>query len=133
MDTLKKEIMINLAGKASEEMLLGTISLGAQNDLEEAIQTLRIAVEKQLVFGFEYGYDFRRYDNKQAQARQDKVSGKIYDVLKEWYEDTLNLMKQWRPVIEELMTVLMKQRYLLHDEVNKIVSDNNNLIDNQPK
>lgn len=133
MDTLKKEIMINLAGKASEEILLGTVSLGAQNDLEDAIQTLRIAVEKQLVFGFEYGYDFKRYYNKQAYTRQDKVSEKIFGVLKEWYDDTLNLMKQWRPVIEGLMTVLIKQKYLLRDEVNKIVSDNKSLIYNQPE
>ena len=133
MDTLKKEIMINLAGKASEEILLGTVSLGAQNDLEDAIQTLRIAVEKQLVLGFEYGYDFKRFDDKQANTRQDKVSEKIFGVLKEWYDDTLNLMKQWRPVIEGLMTVLMKQKYLLRDEVNKIVLDNKSLINNQPE
>ena len=128
MDALKKEIIINLAGKASEEILFGTVSLGAQNDLEKAIQTLRLAVEKELVFGFEYGYDFRRFDEKQARCRQDKVSEKIFGVLKEWYDDTLNLMKQWRPVIEGLMTVLMKQKYLLRDDVNKIVSDNKNRI-----
>ena len=128
METLKEEIMINLAGKASEEILLGTVSFGAKNDLEDAIENLRLAVEKQLVFGFEYGYDFRRFDEKQARSRQDKVSDKIFSVLREWYDDTLNLIKQWRPVIEDLMTVLMKQKCLLRDDVNKIMSNNKNLI-----
>ena len=122
LEDLKKEIMIKLAGKAAEEVILGTVSFGAQSDLDEAVQELRIAVEKLMAFGFEYGYDFRRHDEKQACARQEKVSDKIFAVLNEWYGETVEMIKDWRPVVEALMAGLIENKYLLRDDVNRIVS-----------
>lgn len=116
-ETLKGNIMEKLAGKAAVELRFGGIDMGAESDLDDATYLIRDAVETLCVEGFDYGYDIAKYSDKQAVQRVDRITEKVYDLIREYYEACTEILKANRLLLDEIATELLEKRTLLYEDL----------------
>ncbi|XP_010469994.1 PREDICTED: ATP-dependent zinc metalloprotease FTSH 3, mitochondrial-like [Camelina sativa] len=120
---------MTLGGRAAEQVLIGRISTGAQNDLEKVTKMTYAQVA---VYGFsdkvgllsfpprDDGYDFSKpYSNK---------TGAIIDQeVREWvskaYERTLELVEEHKEKVAEIAELLLEKEVLHQDDLLKILGE----------
>lgn len=118
-----------LGGRASEEVLLGKISTGAQNDLEKVT---KMTYQQVAVFGFSEKVGLlsfpQREDSFEMTKPYSNATAEIIDKeVREWvtkaYERTLELIRRHRDGIEQLALELLKKEVLHQDDLTKILGE----------
>lgn len=121
---LKIELQITLAGKAATELdSLNMVDFGAEVDLDRAAEKASYAIRRDLAYGFNYGYDKRSYDHKQAYSRLDTITTKTYEVLEESYKEAKQLLITHRELLEKIVSELLEHETLLYNDVRNIYLD----------
>ena len=121
---LKKELQVALAGKAATELnSLDIVDFGAENDIDKAAEKASYALRRDLAYGFNYGYDKRSYDNKQAFSRLDMITTKTYEILEESYKEAKKILIDNKNLLEILTNQLLEHETLLYDDVNCIFNE----------
>ncbi len=127
------QVAILLGGRVAEEIVFGDISTGAQNDLERASELARNMIctygmsEKlgPLTFGKKnralfLGTEFSEEKNySEETARQ--IDAEVKAVIQNNYEGARNLLKENRPTLDALASILEEKEVLSGEEVRAIV------------
>lgn len=117
------ELSISLAGKASTEMNEDKyIDYGAEKDIEEAVKICKKDIEKRLYLGFDYGYDYYKYENMQAYSRLDSITDKIYETIEKAYKNAKDIIKANDELFQVLTWKLLENGTLLYDDIYEIYS-----------
>lgn len=101
-EELVNQIKVLLAGRCAEELLLGSCSSGASNDLERATQIITDMVTR---LGFGVGLAVLTNEQRQSRETLDYINTQ----LNTYYKDTVVLLKKnesaLRAVVDELLAV----------------------------
>lgn len=121
---LTKELMFDqtcmiLGGRAAEEVLLGSISNGAQNDLEKVTQ---IAYEHVVLYGLNEKVGHLSFPQGEGENSSKPYSEETADMIdaevREWvqtaYNHTLDLIEEHREGVEQIAESLL-QKEVLHE------------------
>lgn len=120
-------ICMALAGRAAEEVMVGKISTGAQNDLERVTKT---AYSKIAVFGFSKKIGMLSFptDNTRVEMYKpySEETAKIIDVevrelVDAAYDRTLNIVKEKKDLIESLANELLTKETLQLEDLEAVL------------
>ena len=131
---LLSRITVMLGGRTAEELAIGDITTGAENDLVEATRLARRMVtrwgmgdlglmalasdEEQPFLGYELsqGHDY----SEETKARIDEY---IQQLLNERHEEVKKLLTQARDKLEALVETLLRDETVDQDELSKILGE----------
>ena len=118
------DIQIALAGKAATELRdLTELDFGAEEDIDRAAEKTSYAIRRDLLCGFNYGYDKRSYDHKQAYSRLDTITTKTYEVLEDTYIETKSLLIKHESLLEKIISELLEHETILYNDIRNIYID----------
>ncbi|KAI5072597.1 hypothetical protein GOP47_0012703 [Adiantum capillus-veneris] len=118
-----------LGGRASEEVLVGRISTGAQNDLEKVTS---VTYQQVAVYGFSEKVGLLSFPQRDGSFAWSKpyseATAEVIDLeVREWvttaYERTKELVRKHRDGIEQLAQELLKREVLHQDDLKKILGE----------
>ncbi|KAH7426546.1 hypothetical protein KP509_10G005500 [Ceratopteris richardii] len=118
-----------LGGRASEQVLLGKISTGAQNDLEKVT---KMTYQQVAVFGFSEKVGLLSFPQREGSFEMTKpysnATAEIIDKeVREWvaaaYKRTVELVEKHKQGIVELAEALLKNEVLHQDDLVKILGE----------
>ncbi|MBI1425606.1 MAG: ATP-dependent zinc metalloprotease FtsH [Gammaproteobacteria bacterium] len=132
-EQMKDQIAILLGGRVAEELVLGSISSGASNDLERATEIARTMVARlgmsetlgPVVYGrvqqLQYlnsaqSYEERNYSEATAQA----IDAEVKALVEEGRERARQILTQCRPALDALSKELEKKETLSGEDVQRI-------------
>lgn len=132
MKKLIANIRVSLGGRAAEEVVLGDISTGASNDIEQATRTAkgmiqRYGMSKNLglvqygtsrdseYLGYHYGNDA---DYSEETAKM--IDHEIREMIQNEYKEALEIIKKNRAKLDELADLLKEKEVLEKDEFEKL-------------
>lgn len=130
LDTLS----VLLGGRAAEELILGEMSTGAQNDLEKVSQlarnyVCRFGMSKKLgpqTFGRQSGNIFLGHDLVQEKEYSDKtaviIDEEVTNIIAACYEKTKKLLNENRDKLELLAKKLEEEEVLDGDQVLELLN-----------
>jgi cell division protease FtsH len=131
---LLSRIAVMLGGRSAEELAIGDITTGAENDLVEATRLARRMVtrwgmgnlglmaiatdEEQPFLGYELaqGHDY----SEETSARIDKY---IQQLLDKQHEEVRNLLTQSREKLESLVEALLREETIDQDKLSEILGE----------
>ena len=130
---LLDQIAILLGGRASEEIVFGDVSTGAQNDLERASELARNMVctygmserlgpitlgkkQTSLFLGTEYGQE-KNYSEETAR----QIDEEVRDIIESSYSKVLSMLKENRKILDALASELEEKEILSGEEVKTIM------------
>lgn len=118
---------MTLGGRASEEVLLGKISTGAQNDLEKVTKMTYAQVA---IYGFSAKVGLLSFPPREDALEMSKpysneTAAMIDTEVREWvfraYERTLELIKEHRDHISEIAELLLEKEVLHQDDLTRVL------------
>lgn len=117
-EEIKSQIMINYAGRASEEIIFGKnkITTGAENDIKKATQIIKDYISK-YAMAEELGLINLDMFESNSSIFLDECK-KIADTL---YNETVLLLKNNIKILENIASALLEKESLNEDELNDIV------------
>jgi cell division protease FtsH len=130
---LLDQVAILLGGRVAEEIILGDVSTGAQNDLERASEMARNMVcsygmskkmgpltfgkkQTSLFLGTEYGEE-RNYSDDTAR----EIDAEVKNIITTNYDRVKKLLQENRPLLDALAAKLEEKEVLTGEEVESIV------------
>jgi len=132
-DELKDQIAILLGGRIAEETILGSISTGAQNDLEKATEIARNMVcslgmskklgplvygkRQQLQFLDTEVSEYRNYSDITASL----IDAEIKMLVEEGESRAREILTQNRPMLEKLANLLQEKEVINREEVTALL------------
>ncbi|RRT78070.1 hypothetical protein B296_00019837 [Ensete ventricosum] len=120
---------MTLGGRASEEVLLGKISTGAQNDLEKVTKMTYAQVA---VYGFSDKVGLlsfpQREDGFEMMKPYSNKTGAIIDAeVREWiskaYERTVELIKEHTDHVAQIAELLLEKEVLHQDDLAQVLGE----------
>ena len=115
-------IMIALAGRASEEIIFGkdNITTGASSDLEKATNMLISLIG---IYGMDEQFGLLNYNTISNDFTNDpKLLDRSKDILNSLYKDTIDLLKKNKNKLELLSEALLEKETLEEEEINKLIT-----------
>jgi len=132
-DELKDQLAILLGGRISEEIVLGSISTGAQNDLEKASEIARSMVcnlgmskkmgpltygkRQQLQFLETEVSEYRNYSDETARL----IDTEIMALVEEAETRAREIITANRPALEKLANLLQEKEVISRDEMLELL------------
>ena len=123
--TLLEELTVDLGGRAAEQVFYGNTSTGCQGDLIDACRGITTAINSG-IYGLEY-IDYNLLADpmggapgictEQTLGKQEK---KIYDILKQGENLSVDLIKKYKNFIEFVSPILADKQILSGQEVKKL-------------
>ena len=127
------EIDTLLGGRAAEEVFIGEISTGASNDLERATDIIKsmvtiygmtdvaglMVLEKQsnkFLGGFNQSRDY-------SERLQEEVDEFIKNFLNDRYKHVKNLLREYKDVIEKMVTELYEKEVIEGSRVRELIKE----------
>ncbi|XP_022755801.1 ATP-dependent zinc metalloprotease FTSH 3, mitochondrial-like [Durio zibethinus] len=120
---------MTLGGRAAEQVLLGKISTGAQNDLEKVTKMTYAQVA---VYGFSDKVGLlsfpQRDDGFEMSKPYSNKTGAIIDVeVREWvakaYEKTVQLIEEHKEQVAEIAELLLEKEVLHQDDLIRVLGE----------
>nr|WP_089041024.1 ATP-dependent zinc metalloprotease FtsH [Clostridium acetobutylicum] len=131
-DEMMDEISVLLGGRSSEEVVFGTISTGASNDIEKATQTARNMVT---IYGMTDKFDMmalqsqgsRYLDGTPAKNCSNEVEyeadKEVLRIIKEAHNKAKDILKANRELLDSIAEILLVKETLTGSEFMKIVKE----------
>ncbi|KAK4342568.1 hypothetical protein RND71_038384 [Anisodus tanguticus] len=120
---------MTLGGRAAEQVLLGSISTGAQNDLEKVTKMTYAQVA---VYGFsekvgllsfpqrDDGFEMSKpYSNKTAAI----IDGEVREWVGKAYEKTVQVIEEHREQVAQIAELLLEKEVLHQDDLVKVLGE----------
>lgn len=126
-EQLLDRICAALGGRAAEEVMIGRISTGAQNDLEKVT---RMAYAQAAVYGMSERIGLVSFPPNQGGGMEGKpysdetarmIDGEVREMVGAAYERTVSLLKEKRELVEKLALALLDKEVLSLDAVEEIL------------
>lgn len=118
-DEIEKQVMVSLAGRAAEELILGAASGGAAQDLKNATRALLMA---QAQMGFGTRLVSFEGDRNQLFACDPRLVDAVDAGLRELYVRTFAIVERHSENVKTIATELLARRVLSGAEIVDIVS-----------
>lgn len=115
---LSAQMMVALAGRASEEVFLGSVSTGSSGDLEACT---KIAVS--MIQNYGMG-DSMVYSYKKGGVNEDipdEIRSKVDKLIREKYKEVLNIIKKNKPAVEAVAKELIARDVISGKEFIRII------------
>jgi cell division protease FtsH len=133
---LLEKIMVMMGGRAAEEVVFEEITTGAANDFDQATQIARAMVVEygmSALGPINFGPTFdvtewgKGYFESQTISQQmlAKIDDEIKKIINEAYKKAVNLIKEKRPLLDQVAEALLKKESLDQEEFEKIVGKKN--------
>jgi cell division protease FtsH len=133
---LLEKIMVMMGGRAAEEVVFGEITTGAANDFDQATQIARAMVVEygmSALGPINFGPTFdvtewgKGYFESQTISQQmlAKIDEEIKKIINQAYKKAVNLIKEKRPLLDQVAEALLKKESLDQEEFEKIVGKKN--------
>lgn len=122
-------ICMTLGGRASEQVLLGKISTGAQNDLEKVT---KMTYQQVAVFGFSDKVGLLSFPQRDdtyemtkpySNATAEIIDKEVRELVTSAYTRTLGLIEKHKQSVEELAKELLKNEVLHQEDLVKILGE----------
>lgn len=137
-DELKDQLAILMGGRIAEEIVLGNVSTGAQNDLEKAGEIARNMVcylgmskklgpltygkQQRLQFLETEGTEYRNYSDETALL----IDTEIMTLVKEAEARARNILSDNRLMLDKLAGLLLEREVINRDEMLKLLNGGKN-------
>eukprot|EP00892_Ulva_mutabilis_P001410 jgi/Ulvmu1/1126/UM106_0043.1 len=125
LEQLEGRISMSLGGRAAEEIFIGKVSTGAQNDLEKITQ---MAYSTVAVYGMNdrvglvsFPPDKQRLDKPYSDDTARLIDQEVRAVVSSCYDATLNLLREKREAVEALAQELLKKEVIGLDDLDRIL------------
>ena len=131
---LLDEIAMLLAGRAAEEIVIKDISTGASNDIQRAskiarkmvtewgmsddIGTMYLGASEEVFLGRDYQTQLNYSDEVAA-----KIDEEVKRILDEQYQIALQILKDNRRVMDDMVKLLYEKETIFEDEIDKLFDD----------
>eukprot|EP00899_Mesostigma_viride_P016412 jgi/Mesvir1/24772/Mv22027-RA.1 len=126
-EQLEDRICMTLGGRAAEEVLLGKISTGAQNDLEKVTKLAyaQVAVygfsEKVGLLSFPPGSNGSEFQKPYSDDTAQLIDAEVRSMVDAAYKKTLALVRQHKASIEKLAQTLLLKEVVQQDDMIAIM------------
>jgi len=131
---LLSRIAVMLGGRTAEELVIGDITTGAENDLVEATRLARRMVTRWgmgdlglMAVASDEEQPFLGYELTQGHAYSEETSARIdqyiQHLLNKQHEDAKELLAQAREKLEALVEALLREETIDQDELSKILGE----------
>ncbi|KAK3282440.1 hypothetical protein CYMTET_9822 [Cymbomonas tetramitiformis] len=120
-------ICMTLGGRAAEQVMLGKISTGAQNDLQRVTQT---AYNKIAVYGMNdkvgllsFPPDDNKLNKPYGEGTAAMIDQEVRDYVAEQYKRTLSLVEERKDLVEKLALELLEKEVLNLDQLTEVLGE----------
>lgn len=117
-DSMKREILIALAGKASSELFVGDPDVGANEDLQIAFNLLTFMVNKNCLYGFHNWDDGSNLLDLSAENRHLVVTS----IMETYYLEAKRLLVLNRDMVDAIAMALIEKTTLVYPEIREIIA-----------
>ncbi|KAI5665989.1 hypothetical protein M9H77_15842 [Catharanthus roseus] len=118
---------MTLGGRAAEQVLLGKISTGAQNDLEKVTKMTYAQVA---IYGFSEKVgllSFPQNENEMSKPYSSKTAAIIDGEVREWvakaYEQTVQLIEDHKEQVAQIAELLLQKEVLHQDDLVQVLGE----------
>ena len=114
------QVIISLAGMASEKKFFGSSSDGCIGDIKKCLKLINQMMQSG-VLGLDY-VDFTNSDNREewSDKQRRRVEKKTIKILKKCYRAAEKIINSCLPIINEIISCLMDKTVLMAEESDKI-------------
>merc|ERR1719478_1554390 len=116
---------MTLGGRAAEQVMLGKISTGAQNDLEKVTQ---MAYSQVSIYGFNdkigllsFPKEENSFNKPYSQDTARIIDEEVRDMVDKLYDRTINLIEEKKEVVEALAQRLLEKEVLQRDDLEEVM------------
>jgi cell division protease FtsH len=129
---LLARLAVMMGGRASEELAMGEITTGAENDLKEATRLARRMVSRWAMTDFGLmtldaneeqpflGYEISQ-GREYSEATAARVDEQVQKILKERYQYTQGCLKERRAALDTLVKALIEHETVTQEQMEKII------------
>eukprot|EP01024_Parvocaulis_polyphysoides_P057283 TRINITY_DN6086_c0_g1_i3.p1 TRINITY_DN6086_c0_g1~~TRINITY_DN6086_c0_g1_i3.p1 ORF type:complete len:797 (-),score=139.82 TRINITY_DN6086_c0_g1_i3:767-3157(-) len=124
-DQMADMMCMTLGGRAAEEVVLGSISSGAQNDLEKIT---KIAYKQVSLFGMNkslghisYPQSENQIDKPYSRETANFIDSEVRNMIESSYARTRQIIESKKEVVMEIAETLLKKDTLSTDELEEIL------------
>lgn len=119
--SLKQQVMIAYAGRASEEIKFTEVTTGASNDITQATNIIAQYIER---YGFDKEFGLVDLSLLQNNRMIDGASTvkKISEMSTELYNDTLETLRREYSKVEALATALLERETMSGEEIEALIA-----------
>jgi cell division protease FtsH len=129
---LNARLAVMLSGRSAEEIAIGDITTGAENDLVEATVLARRMITRwsmgsldSIAFRVDEQQPFLGYEMAQgreySEATAAKIDHDVQDLLAERHQFSLDLLTSHRESLDHLVEVLLKEETIAKDKLEEIL------------
>ncbi len=132
-DELKDQLAILMGGRIAEEIILGSVSTGAQNDLEKASDIARNMVcylgmskklgpltygkQQRMQFLETEGTEYRNYSDETARA----IDMEIMELVTDAEDRARKIIMGNKPILDKLANLLLEKEVINREEMLKLI------------
>lgn len=133
-EEMEDKIAVALGGRAAEEVMLGQVSTGASNDIEQATETARRMVT---MYGMTDRFDMVGLESpssayldgrpvrKCSEATEKAIDDQILTIIKKQHERALNILLENREKVNEIAQFLLEKETITGEEFKRILAEGN--------
>ncbi len=130
-EEIENKIATYTGGRAAEEVIFGTISTGASNDIEQATKLARAMITR---YGMSKDFDMVAFETVTNQylggdtslacsaETQAEIDHQVIEVVKEQHEKATKILTENREKLEELSRYLYEKETITGEEFMKILN-----------
>ena len=131
-EKMEDQIAVSLAGRAAEEVMLGQVSTGAANDIEQATKTARRMVT---IYGMTDRFDMVGLESPSSQyldgrpisncsaETQTQIDQEILAIIKKQHQRAISLLLENKEKVQALSEYLLEKETLTGEEFLRILND----------
>jgi cell division protease FtsH len=143
-EQLSDEIAATLGGRASEELIFGTVSTGALNDLERVTKQAYAMVAyyglNKKVGNLSYydstGQNEYTFTRPYSEKTEQLIDEEVYDLIESAYKRATSILESQRENLEKLANQLLEKEVIFREDLEEIFGkrpfDKEHFIDEQP-
>ncbi|KAE9620483.1 putative ATPase, AAA-type, core, peptidase, FtsH, peptidase M41, FtsH extracellular [Lupinus albus] len=120
---------MTLGGRAAEQVLIGRISTGAQNDLEKVTKMTYAQVA---VYGFSDKVGLLSFPQREDSFEMSKpyssktaaiIDNEVRELVSKAYEHTLQLIEEHKEQVSQIAELLLEKEVLHHDDLVQVLGE----------
>lgn len=134
---MKQDIIVDLAGRAAEELIFDDITTGASQDIKVATKTARAMITR---YGFSDAIGMVNYDNDDdevfigrdlahTRSYSENIANRIDDevrkIIDECYAEAKRILKEYKDVLETSAKLLIEKERITREEFEALFDNRN--------
>lgn len=125
---MRQEIIVDLAGRAAEELILDDITTGASQDIKVATKTARAMITR---YGFSDAIGMVNYDNDDdevfigrdlahtrsySESIANRIDDEVKSIIDDCYTEAKRILNEYKDVLDACAALLMEKERITREE-----------------